>query len=157
MTKSTAVRSAVLAMLILGSFVSMATAGDSLYGRVREVKRADLVTFDYGAGMYDLRLIGIDVPREGPLARAATEFVARMVLGKNARMRFEGRGRNGEMWSRLFTDDPELGIREIAVELVRAGLAVRRQGFDFKYGELAAAEREARRARRGRWSTTDSQ
>jgi endonuclease YncB( thermonuclease family) len=145
--------------IVLGVFICLSIgpllpAGDSLWGKITEVKRADLVTLDYGAGSYDLRLIGIDVPREGLVAERAREFVAGMVLGKNARMRFEWRGRNGEMWSRLFTDDPELGIKEIAVELVKAGLAARQQGYDFKYGELAAAERDARRARRGMWSTT---
>ncbi len=139
-------------MLATGS--SPGLAGDSLYGKVTEVTSADRVTFDYGEGKYQLRLVGIDVQRDGPLARQAVQLVSKLVLGKNARMRFEGRSANDEMLARLFTDDPETGIREVAVELVRTGLARRQKGFDFKYGELAKAERDAQKERRGLWATT---
>ena len=72
-------------------------------------------------------------------------------------MRFQGRSEGGEMMVRLFTDDPDIGIKEVSVELVRAGLARRPKGFDFKYGELAAAEREAQAAKRGLWATATTQ
>lgn len=114
---------AFLSLLVSWANLVPILAGDSLFGEVTEVKSADLVTFDYDAGQYDLRLIGIDVPREGPIATKATEFVSDLVLGKNARMRFEGRTQEGEMMARLFTADPDIGIQEVAVELVRAGLA----------------------------------
>ncbi len=78
-------------LLIVWAAIVPVHAGDSLYGKVTEVKSADLVTLDYGDGQYDLRLIGIDVPKDGPIATKATEFVSNLVLGKNARMRFEGR------------------------------------------------------------------
>jgi endonuclease YncB( thermonuclease family) len=136
--------------LVFGAYPAF--AGDSLYGKVREVKRADLVVLDYGQGQYELRLAGIDLPREAEIASKAKQLVSDLVLGKNARMRFEGRTREGEMLARLYTDDPRIGIREVAVELVKAGLARRRKGFDFKYGELARAEREAQSARRGLWA-----
>jgi endonuclease YncB( thermonuclease family) len=142
----------VLVFWILGTGWSPAFAGDSLYGRVTAVKSADSVTFDYGDGQYDLRLVGIDVPKDGALAEKAVGLVSKMVLGKNARMRFEGRGQEGDMRARLFTDDPVLGIQEVGVELVRGGLARRQEGYDFKYGELATAEREAQNARRGLWA-----
>ncbi len=142
-----------LALLTLWAGAVPVSAGDSLYGKVTLVRSADLVSFDYGDGQYELRLIGIDVPREGPLATKATEFVSNLVLDKNARMRFEGRTESGEMMVRLFTDDPEIGIKEeVGVELVRSGLARRQKDFDFKYGELAAAEKEAQGARRGLWA-----
>lgn len=146
-----------LGLLVLGAGLSTASAGDSLYGKVTEVKSADVVTFDYGAGRYDLRLAGIDVPKEGPIATKAKQFVSDLVLGKNARMRFEGRRPNGEMMARLFTDDPAIGIKEVAVELVKAGLARRQKDYDFKYGELAAAEREAQSGRRGLWAEAPPQ
>ena len=141
-----------LSLLIFWASLVPVFAGDSLYGKVTEVKSASLVTFDYGDGQYELHLIGIEVPRDGPIATKATEFVSNLVLGKNARMRFEGRTENGEMMVRLFTADPDIGIKEIGVELVRSGLARRLKGFDFKYGELAAAEKEAQGAQRGLWA-----
>ena len=143
---------AFVGLLIVWAGLVPVHAGDSLYGKVTEVKSADVVILDYGDGEYELRLIGIDVPRDGPIAMKATEFVSNLVLGKNARMRFEGRTESGAMMARLFTDDPDIGIKEVGVELVRSGLARRQKGFDFKYGELSAAEKEAQGARRGLWA-----
>jgi len=128
--------------------------GDSLYGTVTAVRRADLVVFDYGSGQYDLRIVGIEPPKTRAIADSAERFVANMVLGKKARMRFERRAPNGEMVSRLFTADTLAPIREVGVELLRAGLAQRQPNYDYKYGELSAAENEARRARRGLWALT---
>jgi len=57
-----------LGLLIFGAGLWPAFAGDSLYGKVTAVKSADVVTFAYGAGQYELRLVGIEVPRKGPIA-----------------------------------------------------------------------------------------
>jgi len=143
-----------LGCLVLLAGLLPAFAGDSFYGKVIEVRSADVVILDYGKGQYIVRIIGVDVPKEGPVARQAREFVAKLVLGKNARMRLEGRNKNGEMASRLFTDDPETGIKEVGVELVKAGLARRQTNYDYKYGELSKAEEEARKAGRGLWAQT---
>jgi len=143
---------AVLGLLALMAGWRPAQGGDSLYGKVTEVKGANVVTFDYGAGQYQVRLIGIETAKDTRVDDDAVKLTSKLVLGKNARLRFEGRDQDGVMWARLFTDDPELGIKDVALELVRAGLAQRREGFDFKYGELAAAESEARAAHRGLWS-----
>jgi len=147
----------LLALLIFGAGFCPLFPGDSLYGKVTEVKSADLVVFDYGVGRYDVRLAGIDVPKEGSIANEAKQFVTKMVLGKKARIRFEGRNKNGEMVSRLLTDDPEIGIKDIGLELVRAGLARRQRAYDYKYGELSKAESEAQKGRRGIWATTQPQ
>lgn len=147
----------LLGVLALGASVPPLVAGDSLYGTVTAVESAGVVTLDYGAGEYDLHLVGIDVPSEAPIADQARKLVAELVLDKNARMRFYHRTAKGEMLARLFTDDPELGIRDVATELVRAGLARRQEGFDYAYGELAAAEAEARAAERGLWARPQAQ
>jgi len=141
---------AVLGLLALTAGPSR--AGDSLYGKVVAVKSADVVSFDYGAGQYDVRLVGIETAKDTRVDDDAVKLTSKLVLGKNARLRFEGRDQDGVMWARLYTDDPVLGIKEVAQELVRSGLARRREGFDFKYGELAAAESEARAAHRGLWA-----
>ena len=141
-----------VACLVFAGGLFAALGGDSLYGKVVRVESGQLVTLDYGGGQYDVRIVGIDVP-EGPLAEQADKFLTDLVLGKNARMRLEYRAENGEMVARLFTDDPVIGIREVGVELVRAGLARRLSGYEDKNGELAAAEREARAEKRGLWAT----
>lgn len=144
-----------VAFLIFGGEVCMARA---LYGKVTAVTSADVVTLDYTTGHYVVRIVGVDVPKEGPIAGEAKDFVARLVLGKNVRMLLGSRAENGDMVSQLFTDDPAIGIKDVGLELIRAGLARRQQGedyqFGYKYGELSAAMREAQKARRGLWATT---
>jgi endonuclease YncB( thermonuclease family) len=136
-------------------------AGDSLYGKVTEVRTADIVVLDYGTGQYVIRIIGIDVPAEGATSNQAKEFVAKLVLGKNARMRLGSRLENGEMLCQLYSDDPQLGIKDVGLELLRSGLAQRQKGedtqFGYKYGELSTAERQAREAKRGMWATAQPQ
>ena len=70
--------------LVLLVGVLPAFAGDSLYGKVTEVRSADTVVLDHGKGTYIVHIIGIDVPKEGPIANKAKEFVAKLVLGKHA-------------------------------------------------------------------------
>lgn len=137
----------VLLLLCAGA---AAFGGDSLWGTVTSVPRADTVVLSYGEGQYEVHLIGVDVPPQA--AERARQFVANLVLNKPARMRFEYRDREGRMLVRLFTDDPALGIRDVAVELLRAGLARRVGEYDYKYGELSAAEAEARKAGAGIWA-----
>jgi endonuclease YncB( thermonuclease family) len=142
-----------LSLALLAAATAPAGAGDSLWGKVTAVKDPTLVTLDWGGGTYDIRIVGIDAPKAGePLQAQAQKFVADLVLDKNARMRLDHRGANDELVCRLFTDDPVIGIKEVGVELVRAGLARRQPGYDEKYGELAAAESEARAAGRGLWA-----
>jgi endonuclease YncB( thermonuclease family) len=149
----------VQSLLFFLTFVTSilpAFAGDSLYGKVTEVRSANVVILDYGAGRYVVRIIGVDVPKDEALANQAREFVSKLVLGKNVRMRLGSRQENGDMVSQLFTADPASGIKDVGLELVRAGLAQRQQGedyqFGYKYNELAGAQREAREAKRGMWT-----
>src|SRR5262245_40054919 len=95
----------LLGLLVLGAGLLPAFAGDSLYGRVTAVKSAEVVVFEYTtagttagaptrstvrpAGRYDVRLIGVDVPESAAMDRQARQLVSSLVLGKNARMRFE--------------------------------------------------------------------
>jgi endonuclease YncB( thermonuclease family) len=147
----------LVSLAVLAVFLVPAHAGDSLYGKVTAVKEATLVTLDYGAGSYDIRLVGVDAPKPGEAhADEARQWISGLLLNKNARMRLHHRAPNGEMVCRLFTDDPVIGIKEVGVEMLRAGLAKRQAGYDEKYGELAAAEAEARAAGRGIWASTAS-
>jgi endonuclease YncB( thermonuclease family) len=140
-----------LASMALMIGASPAPGGDSLYGKVKAVKSAELVTLDYGSGEYVVRLAGIEAPKDGPAARQAQEFISKLLIGKNVRMRFEMRNKNGEMVSRLFTDDSVEGTKDVGVELLKAGVVKRQKNYDYKYGELAAAENEAQKERRGLW------
>jgi endonuclease YncB( thermonuclease family) len=143
----------LLALLLAAACLVPAYAADSLYGRITAVRSADVVVLNYGKGEYVVRIVGI-VPPPAAQARAreARQFVANLVLGKNARMRLERRGPNNEMIARLYTDDTGNGIKDVGLELLKAGLARHEPTYDGKYGEMAAAENEARTGRRGIWA-----
>src|SRR5262245_14429732 len=146
-------RRGALCVAMLGA-AAAARAGDSLWGKVTAVKEPTLVTLDYGKGSYEIRLVGVEAPKAGDaLYGQAVAFVSSLVLNKNARMRLDHRAANDELVCRLFTDDAQIGIKEVGVELLRAGLARRQDGYDEKYGELSAAEAEARQAGRGIWAS----
>lgn len=138
-----------IVLLIFSMVIVFAFKGDSLYGKVTAVKNAAEMTFEANSVNYNIRLVGVDVPIS--VADSAVQFVSKLILGKNARMRFEGRTPNNVMMVRLFTDDPIIGIKEVGLELLKVGLARRQRNYDYKYGELAAAEREAQEAKRGLW------
>jgi len=132
-------------------------AGDSIYGKIIAVRSATDLTLDYGAGTYPVRLIGIEVaPLDGAsraLQADARALVAHLTMNRHARLRFYGRTADGVMLGRLQTDDPEIRLKDVGLELIRAGLAARAANFDYPYGELSRVEAEARAARRGLWST----
>ena len=142
----------VLGLLIFGASFFPADAGDSIYGKVTEVKRSDLVAFDYGSGQYEVRIVGVDPPGDAELEKQARDFISSLVLNKNARFRFERRNQNREMVGRLYTDERGAKNRDVGLELVRSGLAQKQARYDYKYREMSAAEAEARTARRGLWS-----
>jgi endonuclease YncB( thermonuclease family) len=149
-------RLAVAAFLALGLTIQsppVAHAGDSLYGKVTAVKRADLITFDHGAGSYDIRLAGVDIPQDRAVAQEAARFMTKLLLNKPARLRFDGRTAQGEMIGRLYTDDPNVGIKDTGMEMVRAGMAMPQRAYGgYKYGEPAQAMEEARAKKLGVWS-----
>ena len=150
------IRASSLVLLALGALLSPAYAGDSIYGKVTEVRSADVVVLDYGAGRYIVHIVGIEVPKEGRTATAAKQFVTKLLLGKNARMFLQARKESGEIEARLQTDDPEIGLKDVGRELIKFGLVRRQQGedtqFGYKYRELSTAEREAQDAKRGVWA-----
>jgi endonuclease YncB( thermonuclease family) len=155
MTTSRSTAIVAVGLWLLASLSCPALAGDSLSGKVIEVRSAELVVLDYGTGQYVVHIVGIDV-LDQPRAEEAKALVSKLVLGKRARMRFVGRAANGEMVARLLTDEPDGQITDVGLELVRLGLARRAAGtefkFGYKYGELSAAESEAQRAQRGLWA-----
>lgn len=145
-----------LGSVVLGCALAL-VPGDSMVGTVTAVRSAEVVEFQYEGGRYDVRIVGIVAPRDSGLAREARQFVSRLVLKKRVRLRFEYRLPNGQMVSRVFTADSLAPQREVGIELLRAGLARRVARYDYKYGELSAAENEARRARRGVWTVLPPQ
>ena len=144
---------ALVALAALG--FQPAAAGDSLVGKITEVRSADTVVLDYGRGRYVMHVVGIVPPRAPELAAQAREFVARLVLGKSAGLRLASFLQNGEVSGKLYAQNPGGGI-DVGLALVRAGLAQRVNVPDYQlgypYNEVSNAQREAQAARRGIWA-----
>ena len=131
-------------------------------GVFTNVEEADVVVLDYGSGSYTVRLFGVAAPATGqPFAAEAKQFVRERLLGREGAMRFRYRNAAGEMVSRIFyraSSNPKGGERDLATDLVAAGLAWVRPGAKYRpeqpgqVDRLTAALAEAKAARRGIWS-----
>jgi endonuclease YncB( thermonuclease family) len=152
-----ATTSMFLGLLSLAAALFSSAMAKTFGGKVTEVRSAEVVVVNYGAGQYVVHIAGIKAPQEGPLAGKAKESVTEMVLGKAIRAGFLGRNENGDMVARVIVGDPG---KDVGLELVRIGLAQRQEGpdpqFGYKYGELSKAENEAREAKRGLWAPSPS-
>lgn len=122
-------------------------------GRVTQVADGDTVTLRAGGGrQYRIRLLAIDAPEKDQAhGRHAALALRQHVLGRQAKADCVARDRYGRHVCRLFVADEDAGLR-----LLRAGDA----WFFRNYARglppaardaYAAAEREARQARRGLW------
>jgi endonuclease YncB( thermonuclease family) len=140
-----------VAFLVLAAGIPSVFAGDSVYGTVTAVNQTgEVVTLNYGAGTYDLRIAGIAV--DPSYTVQAKQLVEQLVLGKGARMRLVHRETGGEMISEVLTGPPHVGTN-LAVQLLRAGFARRVETYDYsKYGELKKAEDAAGSAMVGIWA-----
>ena len=143
------VSSCVICIVLGADFV---IAGDSLYGRIAEVKSATLIVQDYEAGMYEFRLVGVGLPTNDALVNEAHQFVSELILDKYVRTQYEGLNETGEMLARLFFENLALEIKDLGEELVREGLVYRLDGFDYPHRELIVAEKNAQSALRGIWA-----
>ena len=142
---------------VLSCFLSLAAlaplfGGDSFFGTVTDVRSGEVVVISGGRARYVVRIVGVSVEKDGPRATQARQLVASLVLQKKARFYLEGRNKDREMVAVLMTADPEIGFKDVGVELVRAGLARVVPNHSYKYGELEAAEKEAQERGRGIWS-----
>jgi endonuclease YncB( thermonuclease family) len=142
----------LLALIVLAAGPASALAGDSLYGTVVAVKTANAIVLDYGKGQYTVRLVGVQAPATRATATQARQRLADLVLRKRVQIRIDYWDREGAIVGRVLTiAAPNRPIKDVGRELIKGGLVQKQKGVDYKYGELAAAEREARSAKRGMW------
>lgn len=141
-----------LTLLVASVLAPGVASARSLYGTVKEVKSAELLTVEHDAGSYVVRLYGVDTPDSGPLAAEAKRLVESLVRDRQIRVRVMAKNDKDEMVSQLLVDGVDIGI-----ELLEAGLALRVPNVHYKphaKGQpdgLVAAETEARLANRGLW------
>ncbi len=146
---------AAMYLLLAAGSMGIAVAGDSMVGKVVAVKSGNLVTLDWGGGTRDVRINGIEIDTGKAAALAARTALSNLILGKTVRLRFDGLTPEGQLSGRIWLggiDKPEETIKDVGVELVRAGsVRADKEYRHYKYGELEQAEAEARQFRRGLW------
>ena len=98
-----------------------ARAGDVTSGKITAIKEGNLVTFDYGGGTYDVRLVGVVIPENA--SSPARQYLEKL-LNKPARLRLESREPDGVIEGKIYATDPETGkFSDIGLAMVSAGRA----------------------------------
>ena len=124
-----------------------AAAGEPLTGRVVSIADGDTLTvLDAANVQHKVRLAGIDAPERGqPFGNVARDGLATLAMGKAVAVIGGKRDKYGRTLARVEIEGQDAGHR-----LVSEGLAWHYVRYSDD-ARLAAAEREARAARRGLW------
>lgn len=139
------VRLVVLAVAILSA--DLAASDEPHRWRIVSVHDGDTITaLDETNTQRRIRLQGIDAPELGqPFGRVSRDRLAALVKGKTATMHGHGNDRYGRLLASVDIDGDDMGHR-----LVAEGLAWHYVRYSKDAG-LAAAERDAKAARKGLW------
>ena len=145
-------KGAILGLLVLAGCTSAnpPNAQDGL--RVTHVVDGDTLDIERGRRRVRVRLLRVDTPeRDEPGYEEATRQLARKVLGKRVVLEFENERKdpyNREL-AYVYLDG-----QNINVEMVRSGWSpfFDRYGVGKYADDFRAAEREAKRAKRGLWA-----
>jgi endonuclease YncB( thermonuclease family) len=106
-----------------------------------------VLCLDQGNSQQKIRLVGIDAPETGQaFGTKSRDALRALVLEKSVTVHVEGEDRYGRLLGSLEIDGDDVALR-----MLTAGLAWHFKRFSDDE-ELAAAERNARAARRGLWA-----
>lgn len=141
--------------LLLALAFTLNLAADAAAQRVRQVIDGDTITV---SGIGVVRLLGVDAPEKTggylpsePFGDEATAFMRRLVDGQIVRLEYDGDRKDQYNRTLAYVFLPNGALANDAI--IRAGLAEVYRRFQFRLkGQLLAAEREARTARRGMWA-----
>lgn len=110
-----------------------------------------LTALDEANTQHKVRLHGIDAPEIAqPFGTKSREALGRLTVKKTATLHLRGRDRYGRDLARVEVDG-----KDVNVELVNEGFAWHYTRYD-NSPELASAERDARKAKRGVWADKDA-
>ena len=122
-----------------------------IVGKVTRVSDGDTVWVSGRLGRQKIRLNRIDAPEsDQPFGKEATSYLKSLIGGKEICVKYETTDRYGRILGSIF-----LGETDINLQMVRDGCAWHYSHFD-NTPAYAAAEREARAARRGLWTADNS-
>lgn len=121
--------------------------GEEIRGKVVGIADGDTITvLDAGKVQHKIRLEGIDAPEKGQaFGTKSREAMSEKVGGEEVVVRWEKKDRYGRILGDVY-----LGDRHINLEMVQDGLAWHYKQYS-KAKELADAEDEARKAKKGLW------
>lgn len=138
----------MLARILIAVGVCLSAHAGSLTGRVTRVSDGDTVWVTDAAKLkHKVRLDRIDAPeKDQPWGKKSSAILKGWVFGKEIRVEYEKRDQYGRILGIVFN-----GTNDVNLAMVRSGNAWHYSHFD-KTPEYAAAEAEARAARRGLWS-----
>ena len=122
--------------------------GSTFVARVTRVSDGDTIDVTTSAnGTVRLRLEGIDAPESGqPFGQVARNFTRQLAFDQLVTVRVLDRDEYDRLVVRVISQG-----KDVSVELLKAGLAWHYMQYSSDV-TLAAAEQDARRARRGLWA-----
>jgi micrococcal nuclease len=125
-----------------------ANAAEILTGKVVRIADGDTLTLLVDREQVKIRLYGIDAPEKAqPFGNRAKQALSELTFGKSVRVEAKGKDKYKRTLGRVFVDDTDVNL-----ELVKRGMAWWYRHYAPKDKELAQAEEEARRAKRGLWA-----
>lgn len=135
------------AILILLLLITTTLHAEEIRGKVVSIADGDTITvLDAEKVQHKIRLEGIDAPEKGQaFGTKAKEKMSELVGEKDVVVTWEKKDRYGRILG-----DVHLGDRLINLEMVQDGLAWHYKQYS-KSKELAEAENEARKAKKGLW------
>ena len=139
-------RHALLAAIVAA--VVLQSAADCITGRVTRVSDGDTVWVTDAAKLkHKVRLDRIDAPeKDQPWGKESAAVLKGWIFCKDVRVEYEKRDQYGRILGIIYN-----GTNDVNLAMVRSGNAWHYSHFD-ETPEYAAAEAEARAARRGLWS-----
>jgi len=154
---STNMRRSVLFFAILAFLLVRPSFSFAGQYEVTRVTDGDTLQVVAGGTKTIVRLVGIDAPEVShsknqpgqPFGKAATKYLAAMVLNKTVEIKPYGPDRYGRTLAEVF-----LGARNINIEMIQAGLSEGYRGKPASGLDMAPyrkAEEEAKAAKRGMW------
>ena len=138
----------MLARMLLAVGVCFSAHAGSLVGKVTRVSDGDTVWVTDAAKLkHKVRLDRIDAPeKDQPWGEESAAVLKGWIFGMDVRVAYEKRDQYGRILGVIYN-----GTNDVNLAMVRSGNAWHYSHFD-KTPEYAAAETEARAARRGLWS-----
>lgn len=143
-------------ILIIASFVlafSLPALAETLSGRVVHVTDGDTITvLDIRNQQHKIRLAGIDAPeRRQAYGNASKRHLASLVAGKAVSVDWQKRDKYKRIVGKVLLDGQDICLEQIKVGMAWHYKKYEREQLPQDRSIYAAAEDEARAARRGLW------